>query len=255
MISRPAAWNWIITSRTDFKEWKVLPLAFDLSLSGQKSCFFFPLRPLPAESQPLDDSFKNVTHEKSALSLYSPRGPKFCLVFFSRGKRVGWKRCMMCDVFSFCLGRLGCKQSIQSFPGSTLSYLHSYYICYCCYTNPLQIMVNKMAWMGNSDAESLLCLSNDALRTWKVGMWMFLESWFNSHSKQLVANEDVSHFSIWTSSRKTSIPVVKPMDMLDMFTRYLLPAGLLESWSICFFRAQFCPSRFLLKVLLGKSFC
>ena len=50
---------------------------------------------------------------------------------------------------------------------------------------------------------------------------MFLESWFNSHSKQLVANEDVSHFSIWTSSRKTSIPVVKPM---DIFTRYLLPS-------------------------------
>lgn len=65
------------------------PLAFDLFLSGQKSCFFFPLRPLPAESQPLDDSFKNVTHEKSALNLYSPRGPKFCLVFFSRGEK-GW---------------------------------------------------------------------------------------------------------------------------------------------------------------------
>ena len=69
----------------------MLPLAFDLSLSGQKSCFFFPLRPLPAESQPLDDSFKNVTHEKSALSLYSPReNPSFASFFFLPRGEKGW---------------------------------------------------------------------------------------------------------------------------------------------------------------------
>ena len=122
MISRPAAWNWIITSRTDFKEWKVLAFGvWFVFVWAKVLLFFLPLRPLLSHS-PWISLKKTVTHKKSALNLYSPReNPSFAsFFFFLAGKRVGWKRCMMCDVFDFALGGWD-----VSFAGSTLSYLHT----------------------------------------------------------------------------------------------------------------------------------
>ena len=80
--------------------------------------FFRPLRPLPAESQPLDDFFfkKNVTHEKSALNLYSPGKTQVLPNFFlPRGEKGGLEE--MCDVsfFFFTLGGWDVSNQFKSF--------------------------------------------------------------------------------------------------------------------------------------------